>query len=300
MGTFMKRLTLFVLPMAVIALALFAIWKFQDLSPKHHFELGRTALYQENYETAISHFSRVIQLDSSFSDIYLLRGACYQEQGQNEKALSDFDQHIRIRPNHAIGYRFRGDAHWAKRELDLALADYTRSIELDPSKARAYVERGAVFLEKKEYERALSSLEKALELDPGFARAYVDKGRVHRRKKEYRFAENCFLDAIKHDPESVDAYNNLAWLWATCPESGFRNGPKAVEFATRANELTSWEEPYCLDTLAAAYAEQGKYDEAIRWLKKAMEYPDAFEPEDLEKDRKALALYEAGKPYRDE
>jgi tetratricopeptide (TPR) repeat protein len=81
----MKRLILFVLPLAVIALALLAVWKFQDLSPKHHFELGQKAFYQENYETAINHFSRVIQLDSSFPEIYLFRGACYPEDLEKDR-----------------------------------------------------------------------------------------------------------------------------------------------------------------------------------------------------------------------
>jgi tetratricopeptide (TPR) repeat protein len=91
-------------------------------------------------------------------------------------------------------------------------------------------------------------------------------------------------------------YNNLAWLMAVCPESKFRDGKKALEYAKKACDLSDWQEPDCVDTLAAAYAEEGHYKEAVKWEKKAL---GGLTGDNLEEGTKALSLYEKGKPYRE-
>lgn len=87
----------------------------------------------------------------------------------------------------------------------------------------------------------------------------------------------------------------LAWVHATHSESAFRNGIIAVEYATRACQLTDWKSAACLDILAAAYAETGDFDTAVKWELKAI----ATAPEDERTElRVRLELYQAAKPYR--
>ena len=88
----------------------------------------------------------------------------------------------------------------------------------------------------------------------------------------------------------------LARIRATCPDGIWRDGKGAVEFATRACELTAWKETSSLDMLAAAYAETGEFDKAVRWQEKAnMQYTDADE---RRKGEERLKLYKEKKPYR--
>ena len=83
---------------------------------------------------------------------------------------------------------------------------------------------------------------------------------------------------------------------AACPEAKFRDGKRAVEFATRACELTKWKDPRILNTLAAAQAEAGDFDAAVRSQKRAIELlTDERQKDDY---RSRLVLYQAKRPYR--
>ena len=103
------------------------------------------------------------------------------------------------------------------------------------------------------------------------------------------------LDALKRDPRSASTFNQLGWIWATAPDPDVRNGRQAKECATRACELSEWQEPGFLDTLAAACAEVGDFDGAVRWQQKAR---DLSAPEHAADYDSRVSLYQGGKPYR--
>jgi nucleotide-binding universal stress UspA family protein len=100
------------------------------------------------------------------------------------------------------------------------------------------------------------------------------------------------------NPRDAGSYNSYAWLLATCPDGRVRDGKKAIEYARRACELQGWKDPNGLETLAAAYAEDGQFGEAIRWQRKALASPD-YAAAQGEGARRKLELYAQGKPYRD-
>ena len=112
-------------------------------------------------------------------------------------------------------------------------------------------------------------------------------------------ARKSYEEAVHADPRSAAAHDALAWLLATCWENSVRDGKRAVEVATKLCELTEWKDPNALDTLAAAYAEAGQFDDAVKWQKKVLERPDAQSPAALEQAKARLKLYEAKKPYRE-
>src|SRR5207249_10415894 len=98
----------------------------------------------------------------------------------------------------------------------------------------------------------------------------------------------------------VDALNNLAWILATNPGDDLRDGPEAVRLAERACELTQRREPVLLGTLAAAYAETGRFTDAVTTAQKAIELAAAAgQKEVADKNRQLLELYRADKPFRD-
>lgn len=116
------------------------------------------------------------------------------------------------------------------------------------------------------------------------------------------------IDALDHEekalalnPDSVEALNNVAWLRAAAPDPGLRNGDEAVRLAQRACELTRKQEAVPLCTLSAAYAETGRFDDAISAAKAAIELAQGRGQTNIvEKTMQFLQLYQAHQPYREQ
>ena len=130
--------------------------------------------------------------------------------------------------------------------------------------------------------------------------AYVDRYLDNESKEQYDEAVNALESVIKIDPNHIIANNGIAWLKATCPKAEFRDGAMAIERASRACELTQWKNWMYLDTLAAAYAEAGDFEKAVKWQKKAI---DLLTENDRSKWQNIfesqLKLYQSGKRYHE-
>src|SRR5262249_641411 len=151
----------------------------------------------------------------------------------------------------------------AKSEFQKASADYDEAIRIDPKFTHAYANRGDVWLAQEDYDRAIADYTDAIRIDPGAAYAFSGRACARYRTKEFAKCIADSLEAIRLDPGDVSTLCSGAWLMATCADAKHRNGATAVEWATKACELTEWNEPLALGALAAAKAEQGEFDSAV-------------------------------------
>ncbi len=273
------------------------------------FSRRGTARFSLNeFREALEDFTAAIELDRHDSD-YVRRGRVLQKLDQFDQAVDDFQEAARLNPRNAEAHFYRGDCYLKKGENQLAIDAFTEAIRIgteseasgfDP--ADAYAFRGVCRMDAEQFEEAAADLTQAIRLgssDLGLlhesrATCYEKLGRMEPAGFDRRIM-GCFR-GIEADPQDHEAHNEVAYLLATSTEPEIRHGTRAVEHATRACELTNWQNAMYLDTLAAAYAEAGQFAEAVRWAEKAVEL--APDEEAAKAYAAALELYRQQKPFR--
>ena len=190
--------------------------------------------------------------------------------------------------------------------VDHAMGEFDQAIQQNPMNSETHAARAAAWLNKGNYDQALNDYDRAIRLEPENAAFLTSRGFTwHMKGIEDKDRSKCeeraladYAKAIRFDANNAQAINNRAWILATCKVARYRNGKQAIEDATRACELTEWQNAGFLDTLSVAYAEGGEFEQAIKWQKKALENA-AYAREDGEIAREKLRLYSQRTPFRE-
>jgi Flp pilus assembly protein TadD len=205
-----------------------------------------------------------------------------------QEAFADYYTHYRI----GVGYEQRHEYARAVEEFRTALAekpDHVESLYLLAScLARLHRER-----------EALDYARRAVALAPNSLLVYGLLGGLYSSLGRYGDARAYLETAYAAHGGDVTVANNLAWLLATCPDGRYRDGPRALRLAEWACQATSYQSPPLLDSLAAAYAEVGRFDRAIATTRQALEIVRRNPKASTETLTARLRLYEAGKPCRE-
>jgi tetratricopeptide (TPR) repeat protein len=263
---------------------------------------------------AINDLDRAIALDPNAVDAYCMRGDAMYSQGDFDKALKDFDAVVQVAPDSPVGYCLRAQALVGKGDFQRALNDANRAIRIDRGLANAYCVRGTIYARSGKPDSALSEFAAALRLSPGFAPAHLGLAFVYHDKGMYEQALAEMDNASRADQELSWALGlHRAWMLATCPNRGIRNGRKALEVASDcyqkigalASPANAFRSAACV-VLAAASAEAGDFTSAVQWQKRSIEAhprmsarPGAgtvISPAWIES---VLTLYRANTPYRE-
>jgi tetratricopeptide (TPR) repeat protein len=293
---------------------------------------GRIWIEKEEWDRALADLDAAIRLAPADAKSHHLRGLVQARKNQIDQAIVEFSEAIRLDPGLAVAYRDRGLAWDAKRDFDKALPDLNDAIRLDPGnvsfvmsrgkvcstrgrhnqamadfawviRARpgdpaGYVARGEELLEDLQSLEAIADFTRALEVDPTFDQALLLRAKAWRRRFDYARAIDDYAEAIRRATDNPVPRQALAWILATCPDRAFRDGPRGVQEGTMACELTHWKSPECLDALAAAYAEAGDYESAVKWQARAVGLlPMGDKTRAIY--RRRMFIYEARHPYRD-
>ena len=210
-------------------------------------------------------------------------------------ALADLDRVLQLNPKRYLAYLAHGEIRVEQELLEDAIKDFTMAIKLEPDSPKGYYKRADAWRQLEILDKALADCNEVVRTAPKDSAGYLARARVHFMKDNYAEALADSAESIKLCPSDHTAYSLRALIWATCPNKRFRDGKRAVESARRACELLEWKGPASMTALAAAYAETGNFQEAVRWQAKALELPGAA---DLigEKGLAVLKLYREGKP----
>jgi tetratricopeptide (TPR) repeat protein len=224
------------------------------------------------------------------------RGVLRAKLGQYEEAIEDFNQTIRLNPKFGNAYFNRGELRYEMGEFAAAIQDYDATIKLAPKDSAAYNSRGHAYYRLDQFDEAIRDYSLAIRFEPKNAAAYTNRGDAHCDRGAYAQAARDYQMAMKLDPRLGRAWQSAAWLMATCPQKQFRNAKLALDAAQKAIEIDGSEDHLYLETLAAAQANAGKFEEAKQTITKVIEMAPIDE---TERYQACLALYEQNQPYRE-
>ena len=193
-----------------------------------------------------------------------------------------------------------GQAIYEKGNVEEAMVHFQNALRIDPSQASVHSALGVALLEMGRAAQSLNSLRRALALDPNDADAHYNIGNTLLQLGRAREAVAEYRRALEINRDDIEAQNNLAWVLATCPEASVRDGSKAVAIAERADSLTKSKSPVISATLAAAYAEAGRFADAVKAAERAVQLATGEGNQSRANSiRSQIELYRTASAFRD-
>ncbi len=236
-------------------------------------------------------------------------GLFFREHDQLDAAIAQYQAALRIEsrerePHYnlstALTYNNIANILTAKGRLAEAVLHYEKAIELRPDYADAHYNLGSIFFRQGRLDDAIAQLQTTLSIQPDDGETHRSLGRALLQKGSLSEAIAEYEKAVKATNPSILAANDLAWILSTYPDAPVRNGAKALALARGAVAFTRGTVPRFLRTLAAAYAETGHFDDAVKAAQQAVELARSRNDPDLASQiEKDVDLYRANHPVRD-
>jgi tetratricopeptide (TPR) repeat protein len=266
-------------------------------SSRAYYNRGNDYARIGNTDKAIADYTTAIQLNPKYVSAYVNRSVQYSNKREYKLAIRDATTAIQLNPKSANAYHNRGACYADIGEFDKAIADYSEAIRFNPRSASIFANRARAYQNLEKLHKAIADYGRLIQIAPKDADDYSARGNAYLAKDDYKAAVSSFRKALQLSPNDGYTLGCLAWLMAICPEAPFRNGKEAIRMGMRACELSKWKEPSRIETLAAAYAESGDFDKAVKFQTQAINMKSEYGP--VRKDaRERLALYREHKPWR--
>jgi len=231
--------------------------KLEPKNAVNYRENARVYDCKKNYDKAIADYSQAIRLDPNDAKAYSGRGEAYYNKGDQDKAIADFNQAIRLNPNYSEAYCNLGAVYYNKGDYDKAIAYLNQAIRLNPDYSKAYYGRGDSYLNKSDYNKGIADLNQAIRLDPNYAEAYHRRGEVYRIKGDYDKAIADYSQAIRLNPNYAGAYGGRGDAYRN--KGDYDKGITDFNQAIRLDQNDAW----VYNRRGMLYYNKGDYDKAI-------------------------------------
>lgn len=299
--------------------------------------LGTALLENGQADEAIAHFRKALEIqpDDALTATHL--GMALAQQGQSSEAFTTFQNALAKHPRDAIVLYDYGIALLHYGQFDQASEQLAQALEIQsdyapnlhqlgntmlhrgqagqaavvfqtilkvyPEDPEAHYVLGMISLLQGKPDQAVVHLEEVLKSQPNNPQAQDNLGLALLQTGRVTEALTHFQKAVELQPNNAEAHSNLAWVLAVSPDASIRNGDRAVAEAEQANQLAGGSNPKCLGTLAAAYAETGRFSDAITTARRALQLAQgqntAASAAIIAALEGQLKLYEANSPYHD-
>ncbi len=311
--------------------------KALEIAPDYseaHNTLGNIYARQEKYDDALEHYRAAIQSDpyypdpySGLGDVLLKRGdfagaeaqsrealrlaplhlpalfclaSSLHKQGKLDESAGYYRQILALSPDLFTPRRYLGNLLLVQGKSDEAVTQFLLALKIRPQDADTHTALGVALLGNNRADEAAAQFREASRLQPTNSLANYQLALIHQGRKEARAAAEYLRKALQAQPDWPELLNNLAWILAANPDATLRNGAEAVALAERACKLTGYNEPLLIGTLAAAYAEAGRFPEAVSTAEKARTLALAAGLQDVaRKNQELLELYRANRAYHE-
>lgn len=265
-----------------------------------HKSLGIALSRQGKLDEAAAHLRRAVEIQPEYAEGQLDLGVVLIKQGKTEEAADHFTEAVRLWPNALEPRMNLGLALTRLGRFAEATEEFRAVVQIAPQYPDAAFQLGNVLARAGQADEAIRWLEQAVRLRSGdvrfrcrLAQALYDHGQTEAAAEQY-------AEATHIAPRWQEQLNRAARDLATNPDAQFRDGPLALELARQACQATGAPAPEYLDTLAATYAELGRFDEAIATLRRAITQAAKTQPDLMGPLRQRLDLYEHHRPYRED
>jgi tetratricopeptide (TPR) repeat protein len=273
-------------------------------NPFAHTNLGTIYAEQGKLEEAIHEFAEAARVARPDVPLLLQWAAALEKHGDRDEAIQRFTEALALDPRAPDAQRRLGALLAERGDLNEAMEHYREAQKLATNDPLLCYQVGHLLLQQEQWKQALAYLSQAAELD---RRRDPNHSVAIRRCLAFTLsrlgqkddARQQYQEASKINPGWLEEANANARTLATSPEPHARNGRLALEMARQVCEATDDKEAKFLDTLAAAYAETGQFDQAVRVAKEAVKQALASGQAELAKEIEGrIALYTRGQPYR--
>ena len=266
-----------------------------------HDDLGNVLLDEGKYDAAAKQFQEVIRLTPTIAKPYSDLGKAYVLQGKTDQAMIMFSNAVRLNPGLAQARWNLGTAWLLHGKVAEGLAEMKAAVQLSPEDIEAHRRLADTLIKMGKATEALPYCQAVVKAEPQDAHAHFTLGMARLAAKRPDQAAASFKTALQLAPNTPECMNALAWMYATSPQAELRDGAEAVRLAEAACKTTKQQQTALMDTLAAAYAEAGRFEDAVKTTKELRALAAAVHDTNaLDTARQRLELYQAGQPYRDE
>jgi Tfp pilus assembly protein PilF len=249
---------------------------------------------------AHSEAETAVRLDVNSAWAHQALGGVLLLQGQLAQANEELHTVLRLDPKRLDAHMALAAVAIAQNHPDEAVKEYQTVLAVQPFNAEAHCWLGQAFSMSGKLDEAQVQQAEALRLAPAYAEAHHQMAVLLSARHRVQDAISEYQTALKLQPNRPDTLNNLGWILATDPRSEIRQGVQAVDCAYAACTLTHEKSPMMLGTLAAAYAEAGKFDDAVAAGMKAHDLAVAQGNTNLAAlNLKLVGLYRQRQPYHE-
>ena len=274
--------------------------KLKPDSPDAHNNLGAMLVKLGRLDEAVDEFKAALRANPNFAEAEDELGGVLAKLGQADTARTHYAEAVRLKPDFVHARLKLGLLEARAGQIDFAINNFLVAVRVEPTNADAHFNLAAAYAAKRDLNNAASEFDAATRLNPADADGWGRLAGVLNVLGRHAEAVRAYREAIRRRADWAAAMHDLAWILATNPNAELRNGAEALRLAQTANELTDNRDPNMLAALDTAYAEVGRFDDAIKTAEKVQQLAtNAAQAKIAGQAAKRVELYRAGKAFHE-